>query len=379
MRIRGARARDRGGHVRKRCSSIHLRLALEWVCLLALAGGLRLSAAQSEKSEPAGPPAPRAQWIFAARIKGHLVLRGSPAGAFSRDSRSIAIISGHRVLLTGLNSKSQRRFLQPGVKGVIDLEIQSASFVSPDRLLILAAGRIAKRPSYQTPLLAFLWSASKDGAAGKAEEIATSGGFGPAVFFPRIGFLVIPKKNYFTLWNPVTGRVLGEKVPELTRPAQVFDFSPNGQWLLLAQIEGNAFPDPVVVQLKGHRFVDILKGHTGPVTGMNFSRDSSKVVTACTDGRARIYSAPGWKLLETLSGHAGPVRWAEFSPDGRTVVSAGDDGTVRVWSAEDGQLLETLTQPRSSVRTAAFSPNGEWIAATTNRYVYLWQKTHGGQ
>src|SRR5579883_2871395 len=59
--------------------------------------------------------------------------------------------------------------------------------------------------------------------------------------------------------------------------SRLFDFSPDGHWLLLAQIEMNASPDPIVVLLKQHEFVNVLAGHHGVVLGMMFSLDGNKV------------------------------------------------------------------------------------------------------
>jgi WD40 repeat protein len=155
-------------------------------------------------------------------------------------------------------------------------------------------------------------------------------------------------------------------------------FSPDGHWVLLAQIAMSSSPDPVVVEAKQHRFVDSLRGHEGTVLDLAFSPDSTKVVTACEDGKLRIFSVPGWNLLQTLTGHNGPVHWAEFSPDGKWLVSAGEDKTARVWSVEDGKLQETLEESKEPLLTVSFSPNGEYFAASSEKAVLLWKRTVGG-
>ena len=106
----------------------------------------------------------------------------------------------------------------------------------------------------------------------------------------------------------------------------MYAFSPDGHWALLAQIAMSTTPDPAVVETKEHRFVDSLRGHGGTVLSISFSRDGSKVVTACEDGKVRVFSVPAWTLLRTLTGHNGPVHWAEFSPDGKWVASVARIG-----------------------------------------------------
>jgi WD40 repeat protein len=103
------------------------------------------------------------------------------------------------------------------------------------------------------------------------------------------------------------------------------------------------------------------------------------VVTACEDGKLRIFSVPDWKLLQTLTGHHGPVHWAEFSPDSKLLVSAGEDRTARVWSVEDGKLEQTLEESKEPLLTVSFSPNGEYFAASSEKTVLLWKRIAGRQ
>ena len=120
-----------------------------------------------------------------------------------------------------------------------------------------------------------------------------------------------------------------------------------------------------MVELKTHKFVDALRGHEGTVLSMAFSRDAKKVVTACEDGKLRVFSVGDWKLLQTLTGHHGPVHRAEFSPNGKWIASAGEDQTVRVWSADDGTLLQTLQESQEPLLDVAFSPDSRFIAASS--------------
>jgi len=138
---------------------------------------------------------------------------------------------------------------------------------------------------------------------------------------------------------------------------------------------GSGTPDPVVVRLSEHKLVESLAGHQATVLGIAFSRDGKRVVTACEDGKVRLWSAPDWKLLETLSGHQGPVHWAEFSPDGAWVASAGEDKTVRIWSAENGKLEQALSESQAPLLTVAFSPNGDYVAASAENTVLVWKRT----
>ena len=51
-----------------------------------------------------------------------------------------------------------------------------------------------------------------------------------------------------------------------------------------------------------------LRGHTGTVTTAAFSPDGLRLVTACSDGSARLWTTDTGKLLAVMRRHAGPLR-----------------------------------------------------------------------
>jgi WD40 repeat protein len=349
-------------------------------CLLLSAFCLLPAQAQVESVETAGPT--HYLWVSHGRIEGHLALSYSPAGAFSPDSSILAVASEDKIVLMGVREGSIHKVLKPRIPDIIDLNIQSANFLAMNQLLLLGSGALSvkgKGAGRSTPLLAFQWDAVEDRLSGKVDAVGGEGGFGPILYFPRIGYLVLYKASNFDLWDPRSGRMGRLTIPDLTQSPNVFAFSPDGHWVLLAQIAMSSTPDPVVIQAKQRRFVDSLRGHEGTVLNISFSRDSSKVATACEDGKIRIFSAPQWKLLRTLAGHHGPVHWAEFSPDGKWLVSAGEDKTARVWSVEDGKLQQTMEDSKDPLLTVSFSPDGEYFAASSERAVLLWKRIVGGQ
>ena len=314
------------------------------------------------------------------RVEGHLALNYSSNGAFSPDSSLLAVASEDKVVLMNLRTGDLQRVLKPHLPEIEDLDIRSADFLASNQLFLLANGVFhikGKGQAAPTPLLAFQWDTLEDRQSGKLNVVGAKGGFSPARYFPQIGYLALYKDSSFDLWNPRTGGGGRLTVSGLTQIANLYEFSPDGHWLLLAQIQTSSTADPTVVELKDHKFVDSLRGHQGTVLSMAFSRDNKKVVTACEDGKLRVYSVGDWKLLETLTGHQGPVHRAEFSPNGEWIASAGEDQTVRVWSAEDGSLLQTLQESREPLRSVAFSPDSRYIAASSEKVVLAWERQGG--
>jgi WD40 repeat protein len=320
-------------------------------------------------------------WLSQGRIEGHLALSYSPAGAFSPDSSILAVASEEKIVLMETREANIRKVLKIRLPDITDVNIQSANFLAMNQLFLLGNGVISgkgKGAGRLTPLLAFQWDIIEDRLSDNPKAVGGGGGFGPILYLPYIQHLVLYKSGDFDLWNPRSGRMGRLTLPDLTQTPRVFAFSPDGHWLLLAQIAMSSNPDPVVVEAKQRRFADSLRGHEGTVLDVAFSADSTRVVTACEDGKLRIFSVPDWNLLQTLVGHHGPVHWAEFSPDGKWLVSAGEDKTARVWSVEDGKLQQTMEDSKDPLLTATFSPNGEYFAASSEKAVLLWKRTATG-
>jgi WD40 repeat protein len=316
------------------------------------------------------------EWVSHGHVEGHLALKYSSDGAFSPDSSRLAVVADEKVLIMDLHTDSAPKALRLRLPAIESLEIHSANFLSPDRIFLLANGALhakGKRVA-ATPLLAFEWNIQEDRLEGKENAVGPKGGYSPARYFPMIGYLALYKDGNFDLWNPRTNQGGSISLPDLTQIPNLYDFSPDGHWLLLGQIQTTSGADPSVVELKTHKFVDSLRGHEGTVLSLAFSRDTKKVVTACEDGKLRIFSVGDWKLLATLTGHQGAVHRAEFSPNGQWIASAGEDHTVRVWSTEDGTLLQTLRESQEPVLDVAFSPDSRFIAASSEDQVLIWQQ-----
>lgn len=351
----------------------YLAVASLFLCALSLH-------AQVESVESTEPT--HYLWLSAGRVEGHLALHYSPAGSFSPDSSMLAVVNEEKVVLLGTREANIQKVFKIHIPGLTDLNIHSANFLAMNQLFLLLNGVVSvkgKGPGGTTPLLGLQWDTIEDQPSSTIEALGKGGGIGPILYFPRFETVILYKASTFIFWEPRSRHGFQLTIPDLTQTPNVIDPSPDGHWILLAQIATSTNPDPVVVEAKQHRFVDSLRGHEGTVLSISFSWDSTKVVTACEDGKLRIFSAPQWKLLQTLTGHIGPVHWAEFSPDGKWLVSAGEDKTARVWSVDDGKLQQTVQESRDPLLTVSFSPNGEYFAASSEKAVYLWRRIVSGR
>src|SRR5690606_33332140 len=86
-----------------------------------------------------------------------------------------------------------------------------------------------------------------------------------------------------------------------------------------------------------------------------------------------------------LRGHAGPVLGVDYSPDGKLLVSAGADRSLKVWKAATGELLRSFTNHTEGVHSVAFrppagaagNPHAYCVSASDDRTVRVWQPEIG--
>jgi WD40 repeat protein len=145
--------------------------------------------------------------------------------------------------------------------------------------------------------------------------------------------------------------------PEITRfslagPPRSFDFSPEGQRIVIA-LDKTA---RVVDAQTGREIARIT--HNGVVRSASFSPDGQHIVTGSDDKTARISDSRSGKETAQMA-HEEGVDLAAFSPDGRRIVTAAG-GTLRVIDLPAGNEIARMACPNIT-RSVAFSPDGQRI------------------
>jgi WD40 repeat protein len=74
-----------------------------------------------------------------------------------------------------------------------------------------------------------------------------------------------------------------------------------------------------------------LTGNRGPVLGVAFSPDGTRLTSTSADGTVQVWETATGRLRSELIGHPGSVNAVAFSSYGTALATAGTDGTVQVW------------------------------------------------
>ena len=115
--------------------------------------------------------------------------------------------------------------------------------------------------------------------------------------------------------------------------------------------------------------------HSGVVNDVRFSPDGKHLVTASSDGAAKICGLVGGKWQEKATiWHSDPVANASFSRDGKLIVIASCDGTARICGLVGGKWQEIVTIEHSgAVTNASFAPDDyQLVTVSSDNTTRLW-------
>ena len=138
--------------------------------------------------------------------------------------------------------------------------------------------------------------------------------------------------DWWRIWDVATGTASHGN--QVSGPVTAVAFRPDGDAVATATgAQANVWDVGTAVPLAQ------LEGHSGTVTGVDFSPDGRLLVTSSADGTARVWNLATKTTLTQLRGNAGSVSSAVFSPDGRFVLTASDDRAARIWDVGRGVAL----------------------------------------
>ncbi len=179
------------------------------------------------------------------------------------------------------------------------------------------------------------------------------------------------------IWDASTGAVVRELVvPTAVTTVRALAFSHGGDRIAAGQIDRGI----VVWSVADGQRIREIRGHNEGVSGVWFTPDDRKLMSASWDRTIRLWDLEGVAtgLAARLEGHEDQVIAAAFSPDGGLIASGGRDDTIRLWEPELGLSLGVLRGHTGDVYGLAFSPDGGVLASGAHdRTVRLWDTVTG--
>lgn len=187
------------------------------------------------------------------------------------------------------------------------------------------------------------------------------------------------------VWDAATGAAVGppQEHPTGVRLAAL---SPDGRQVLLGAGRfygpgGDVRGAGGVAEIRD-AVTDKLMGQSLPQPGslaaLAFSPNGRRVLTACTNGTARVWDASTGTPVTPPLVHPVEISQAFFSRDGRLVVCVygatfmGRGGEARLWDAATGELVVPALRHLLAVRSAALSPDQRRLATGGQDLVALW-------
>jgi WD40 repeat protein len=197
------------------------------------------------------------------------------------------------------------------------------------------------------------------------------------IFSPTKQYLLLIFGDFFREEAVIQLRDKTGKLRATFKDMHRASFSPDGQYILTASTNGMAR----LWDLSGQPLVTFDDGRGYMILSASFSSDGQYILTASTDGIARLWDLSGQPLVTFDDGRGYIILSASFSPDGQRVVTSADDGGLRAWNLR-GQLLFTLKGHNGAVLSASFSLDKKHILSISRNMllqseniVYLWNKS----
>ncbi len=118
--------------------------------------------------------------------------------------------------------------------------------------------------------------------------------------------------------------------------------------------------------------------HPEAVVDCSMHPDGGTALSACIDGRVRLWDLSDGRLIRKFEGHADAATCVRFSPDQRFVLSGSADGTLRLWKLSSGECIRIIKACDEAVACASFSRDSQLcLSGGADTVVRVWELSSG--
>jgi WD40 repeat protein len=207
-------------------------------------------------------------------------------------------------------------------------------------------------------------------------EFAHERAVSTVAFSPRDSTLAtLCADGFLRFWDVHTRSNIGGVSASASVDDGALAFSRDGSWLAFSDARNGWVT--VSNLTTGTSFT--TNAHTGSLTGLAFSPDSTLLATRAWDGTIKLWEVRSWRLKHVLSHQGWGWSTVAFSPDGRQLVSTSIDQMWKLWDTESGRLLHAEKSRFGHPLAAVFLSDGKTIAvANMDDTIRLWHQTADG-
>ncbi|MDB6032921.1 MAG: Serine/threonine protein kinase with repeat [Verrucomicrobiales bacterium] len=185
------------------------------------------------------------------------------------------------------------------------------------------------------------------------------------------------KGGVLKFWDLHYGRLV-YSLPPSSQAIHSATFSPNGEYFCVV-INQNAS----VYASKTGRIVSGTLSHERPISSAEFSPDSQRLLTSCSDSTIKPLYAQVWDIFsgKPLNGrlwHKDGVLFATFSPNGKLIATSGEDCSARIWDASTGFEICPPLKHQDHIRRIRFNEDSRWVVtASVDGTARVWDALTG--
>ncbi len=166
---------------------------------------------------------------------------------------------------------------------------------------------------------------------------------------------------------------LGSSFLGWVRPGNSVAFSPDSQWLALAE---GALTLSLWSVKTGELRHKLTHCNAGGIKSVAFSPDGQWVVSAGSDETIKLWAVETGENKYVLEDHNNAINSVSASPDGKLLASGGSDKSVKLWKLGETEaiLWKTLEKHDDEIAGVSFSPHGKWLASgSADGVIKLWE------